>query len=662
MDFFSIQALIDWVTLHQQWAYLVVFLVAVVEALTVVGILVPGIAIMLGIGTLVGLGALHLGYCLLWATLGAIVGDGISFWLGRRFHQQLRNLWPLTRYPELIPRGEAFFQKHGGKGVLLCRFFGPVRAILPTVAGMLGMPPLRFYLFNIVSAVAWAPAILLPGVAFGASLSLASEVTGRLAGLLLGFIVTAWVVFRLVQLAAHWLQPRAERMVRRLARLEEKRFVGRMVSAVIDPDKPELLGLFTLTLLLVLAMAGFLYFLKIANGGELYFRLDSMVEGQLRDYHMPWLQSLSGAVIGFGSPWLSLISGVLITGALYLRRYRVAASHWLSALLFAWLAPLLISLLLANEARAALPVRHFIPDLSLLLTTIMTGMLCVMISREMPPRSRWLPYSVYAVVLLAVSFAYFYWREILFVDVLGGITLGLIAVALLGIAYQRHADRRLPAAYLGMMSLVLLALPLAWGAIETEDALPRDSHQQARVIEASDWWDQGWRQVSLSSRVARVRQLHPVTWQWAGDLPRIEATLARGGWRPAVKLNWRTSLFWLAPDADVLSLPVLPHVYDGYFPLLTLVHETQQGNELKVLRVWRSTYQLASGEPIWLGNVSVVTVRQHVPFLRYLVTLPDYQEPLRDLYRELSVQPLHQDAAAELQFNQADRNLLLLRW
>ena len=106
---------------------LIVFLVAAGESLALVGIVVPGVVFMLGIGALVGLNAINLWQALFWAMAGAIVGDWLSYWLGRHFDQQLRHIWPLSRYPKLIPRGEAFFNKHGGASVFFGRFVGPLR-------------------------------------------------------------------------------------------------------------------------------------------------------------------------------------------------------------------------------------------------------------------------------------------------------------------------------------------------------------------------------------------------------------------------------------------------------------------------------------------------------------------------------------------------------
>ena len=135
MDLATFQPLLHWLGTHPGWASLVVFLIAFAESLLLVGLLFPGTVIMFGIGTLVAVGVLDLWATLAWAAVGAVMGDGISFWLGYHYKDRLRVMWPISRYPGLVHRGEQFFLKHGGKSVLFGRFVGPVRPILPAEIG-----------------------------------------------------------------------------------------------------------------------------------------------------------------------------------------------------------------------------------------------------------------------------------------------------------------------------------------------------------------------------------------------------------------------------------------------------------------------------------------------------------------------------------------------
>jgi len=176
-----------------------VFLIAMAESLLIVGLMVPGTVLMFGVGALVGAGVLSFWETILWAFVGAVVGDAVSFWVGFHYKDYLQRLWPLSRYPHLLQYGTRFFKKHGGKSILFGRFVGPVRPIIPAVAGMMGMDPRRFFLVNMLSAAIWAPAYLMPGMVFGASFELASEVAGRLAILIILLVAVVYVIFWLLK-------------------------------------------------------------------------------------------------------------------------------------------------------------------------------------------------------------------------------------------------------------------------------------------------------------------------------------------------------------------------------------------------------------------------------------------------------------------------------
>ena len=169
----ALAELIEWIQAHPHWAGLFVLVVSALESFLVVGLFVPGTVVMFGIGAMIAAGSMELVSTLVWATIGAVIGDGTSYLIGRFYHQRLRVIWPFRSYPQMIARGVDFFHKHGGKSIVLARFVGPVRPLVPAVAGMLDMPAGRFFMFNTLSAILWAPAYILPGVLFCSSLGLA---------------------------------------------------------------------------------------------------------------------------------------------------------------------------------------------------------------------------------------------------------------------------------------------------------------------------------------------------------------------------------------------------------------------------------------------------------------------------------------------------------
>jgi membrane-associated protein len=159
-----IDPLIAFVSANPWLAYLTLFLAALLEAVPVVGSVVPGSTIILALSALIPGGELQLEWVLLAATAGALLGDGSAFWIGHRAQREILSAWPMSNYPRLVAQSEAFFHRWGTLAVFFARFVPPIRAFVPMTAGALDMAPLRFYAINIPAILLWAPAHVLPGV------------------------------------------------------------------------------------------------------------------------------------------------------------------------------------------------------------------------------------------------------------------------------------------------------------------------------------------------------------------------------------------------------------------------------------------------------------------------------------------------------------------
>jgi membrane-associated protein len=159
-----VDQLIAFVSANAWLAYLTLFLAALLEAVPVVGSVIPGSTIILALSALVPGGELNLWWVLAAAVAGAVLGDGSAFWIGHGAQREILNTWPLANYPRVIAQSEAFFRRWGALAVFFARFVPPIRAFVPITAGALGMPPPRFYPVNIVAILLWAPAHVLPGV------------------------------------------------------------------------------------------------------------------------------------------------------------------------------------------------------------------------------------------------------------------------------------------------------------------------------------------------------------------------------------------------------------------------------------------------------------------------------------------------------------------
>jgi membrane protein DedA with SNARE-associated domain len=158
-----VQPIASFVRDHAAWAAPIVFVLAFAESLAFISLLVPAWGALVLIGTIVQAGGLNFWPIWIGASVGAALGDWLSYWIGRKLEHRVQNIWPLSKYPDLIPKGEAFIKKWGALGIFIGRFSGPLRASVPLVAGIFEMPFWRFQFANFSSAFVWAATLILLG-------------------------------------------------------------------------------------------------------------------------------------------------------------------------------------------------------------------------------------------------------------------------------------------------------------------------------------------------------------------------------------------------------------------------------------------------------------------------------------------------------------------
>ena len=157
------QQIIEFVRVHQVWAAPIVFLLCFAESLAFISLLLPAWAALVGIGTLIGASGLNFWPIWIAGSVGAALGDWLSYWIGLKLETRVYHMWPLSKHPALIPKGEAFVKKWGVLAIYIGRFSGPLRASVPLIAGIFQMPYWSFQIANFTSAFIWAGVLLLFG-------------------------------------------------------------------------------------------------------------------------------------------------------------------------------------------------------------------------------------------------------------------------------------------------------------------------------------------------------------------------------------------------------------------------------------------------------------------------------------------------------------------
>ena len=124
----AFRSLADFVRDNQAWAAPIVLLLAFGKSLAFISLLVPAWGALIAIGALIG--AADISFWPVWiaGAIGAALGDWLSYWFGFKYKDHVAEMWPLSRYPDLLPRGEALVSKWGVPSIFIGRFFGPLRA------------------------------------------------------------------------------------------------------------------------------------------------------------------------------------------------------------------------------------------------------------------------------------------------------------------------------------------------------------------------------------------------------------------------------------------------------------------------------------------------------------------------------------------------------
>lgn len=616
------QELLNWVNGNPGWGALIVFLVAFFESLVLVGILLPGIMILFGIGTLIGLGVIEVIPVWVAASSGAFLGDTLSFALGYRYRQNLLEIWPFSRYPGLMERGLRFFQRHGAKSVVAGRFIGPLRPIIPAVVGIMHMNPSRFVITDLAACIAWAPAFLVPGLLFGASLEVASEYTGRLTMVLVIGLFSLWLIWWVLRAAYEPLASRSARWMRHGIRWTRRHPVlGRVAAPLLDPARPEVLSISTSGLLLVVIFWGLVMLLFLSPFASQPQALDQSVQNLALSLRNQLADPFFVAVSQLARWQVTLLSSAAVFFWLLGAGRISAALHWLVAIGGGWL----IQLLLAWGLRATPQVMEVnsellrSPSSAMSLTTVVFCFFGVLIAGEVRRKHRQWPYLAAALILTLLLLARLYLGLDWLSGALLGVLLGLAWTLVVGIAYRQRAILSFSGALGGLIFYGSASLLFLWQVSENTEAELQAIHTVASYPEmnASRWWQDDWAELPAERTPSLAPSLRRFNLQVAAQLDVLEQSLARAGWQREPDSDWRWIIQALNPAPDEDSLPLLGRAYLGRSEDLLLRKQLPDGR-LVTFRLWDSGVRLQPGTtPLYLVQLAEEQLVQRLGAFSY---------------------------------------------
>lgn len=439
MDPSQLQPLIDFLSQHQGWLLAAIFVTAAIESLAFVGIIVPGVLMMFLLGTLAGNSALSLPLTLLMAGLGAVAGDGLSYYLGRLFHDRLHQVWPFRSYPQVLRQGEDFFRRHGGKSILIGRFIGPIRPVIPIVAGMFDMPSRQFLLFNILSAIGWALIYVMPGYLVGASIAVEVKLPPHFYWVLFGTLaILLFAFFTFFNLQWHLQsESRFHRWLRH--RTRQWRWARTLWYRLSSPRSKHLDFPLPSCMLLITSLSLFVLLLISVLETRWIWELNQSTLEFFRSLRQPLLDPLFVTITLLGDVEAQYLLFTMLTLFFLQRGYYSAALHVALAgiatavsieLLKTGLAVLRPEVVQRPPESFAFPSGHAGGSM------VFWGLLGSFIAQEAPPKKRWRIYSLLSLPVLLIALSRVYLGVHWLSDILGGLLWGLVICSLTRISYS----------------------------------------------------------------------------------------------------------------------------------------------------------------------------------------------------------------------------------
>lgn len=644
----QVQPILEYFAAHPGWAIAVVFLIAFGEALLIIGLFVPSTAVLVGAGMLVGTG--HLGFwpVFLATAAGAIAGDQVSYWAGRLYGQQLKTMWPLSRYPVLVAKGEDFVREHGGKSIAIGRFVPGVKAVVPGIVGMLGMSQPFFILVNFASGIAWTLAHILPGMLLGQGLALAGELSGRLVIVLLALFGILAIAGWLVRLGAAGISPYLHHLLFRISRWAKSynsRAMQRFGRAVA-PGNPRatLILLFICVLIVSLVsladlIAGLIVRDAVSNLDQSIVTLMADLRNAPADSLMVGLSMLADR------PVVWSVGLAIVAWLLFWRAWRVG----LLALAL-MLSGEFLSTGLGRLVERPLPVPGVdvldgtFPSGHVVMAGLALGLLSVLASHAMGRWSKAVVAAASGCVVTAIAFSRVYLGADWLSDVLGGALLAAILVAAFGMIIEAIPSRRIRP--LGLMGFATLAAMTA-GIFHIEQdhdrqlaafALP----DRLQTYDEATWKGGVWERFSPRRVDLAGQPEEAFAGQWLGDLGTMATDLEKQGWVKTEDWTWKNAISYMDGYAALNELPPRPLLHQGLRAKLTMTRGAGSGNARQVLRAFKSQAEVQNGGDtlsVYLLSVTTEVLKKRLFLLSMPSTQPVRAESVEEFLDELRSAP-----------------------
>lgn len=587
---------VDFLAAHQALALLFAFLMSFGEALLILGLFVPSTVALAGLGTLIGLGKMALLPVFAATVAGAIAGDALSFWAGKHFKDRILTFWPFSRNGALMAQGKQFIARHGGKSIFIARFVPGVKAVVPTVAGMMGMTAARFALVNAGSGFVWAAVHLLPAMALGRGLQVVHLANPRFVLLVMVGLAVVIVAWASMWLTRSVLLPVADRGRLRLALwLEGRGTRARKLAGVLRNQN----GALEEALLAGLALcsgAGFVLLLMAVALDPQLALADAAIGQFVQGLRTDWANAAMIAITMLGDMAVVLPTVLMLIAALAACRH-LALAGTVAAAALAGTAFVPLFKALMHRAR---PIPMYqgtdgfsFPSGHSTFATIIFGLLALFVAQSLPLRARKWVYGGFVglIALIALSRVYLlaHWPS----DVLAGILFGgmlVFVVALVLRARVVQVPRGVFAALVAIVGMGIMPVHVWTGWSDSADRY--DAKPPLTTMDTAVWRADGWQSLPPTRILLDGDPGEGMLIQTDLALTDVVIALKAAGWTPGQTTLAGEFVGAILPSRQTLGDHApWPLTHLGRQPLATLT-KAAAPDLRRVLRIWNSAFEI----------------------------------------------------------------------
>ncbi|MGC1182521.1 VTT domain-containing protein [Legionella sp.] len=614
-----VQPLTNWLQQNPHWSLFITFLISLTESLAIIGSIVPGSVTMTAIGILAGSGIMRIDLTLLAAILGAVVGDTLSYLLGYFYSERLVEFWPFKKYPQWLQYGKDFFALHGGKSVLIGRFIGPLRSIIPVIAGILHMKHWSFFIANVLSAIGWALLYVMPGVIIGAaSHELSTESATRLFVLILICLASMWLLSSMVKWLVNTLNSFFKRHLHILwLRLTNKSIVKPLCKVITPNNEKDHYTTASLALIALFSLFGFM----ILMGLTIQTQWISFIN---LPTHL-FLQSIHTSVIKTFFIFCTQLTSIITIAGLFLiccfwfiYHKNPKAIIYLTGLLF---FTYLLARLLAHYIYVARPIGLLVvmpgssfPAINLMVATAFYGFILFYINTIYSFFTNALRTFVFAILgLSGLGTLYLgdYWLTDVLASYFAGATISLTYCLLYRkthptIIKVKHATYMIISLFMGILLTTAISTYFNFHTLSYNHMTYRKEFSLSEKM----WWNQQ-KPILPIYRLNRIgKRISLFNIQYSGDLDFLAENLKLNGWEPYTESFFTNLLTWINNQSNGAKLPLLTQLYENKAPSLIMLYTDYQSKLVLELRIWESNYNLTEfNQPLWIGSIHPSTPR-----------------------------------------------------